>query len=211
MKIKKRKMPAKAFKRTIDLGVCLLSLPIIVPLGLILSLYICMDSGGSPFYCQERIGQHGKTFKVWKFRTMVKNAEKELETWLNSNPAFAEEWEKSQKLKNDPRLTKAGIFLRKTSLDELPQIINILLGTMTLVGPRPIVKNEKKKYGRYFNEYCEVKPGLTGLWQISGRNNVSYKRRVAYDHYYINNWSIFLDFWILAKTIPAVFHGDGAY
>lgn len=194
-----------------DIFLCLLGMPVVLPLGLILALYICMDSRGAPIYCQERVGKDGKSFMLYKFRTMVRDADQILQSCLDKDPELAKEWEDNHKLKNDPRLTAAGRFLRKTSLDELPQIMNILLGQMTLVGPRPIVAEETGRYGRYFREYCEVYPGLTGLWQTSGRNNTTYTQRVALDHYYINNWTVWLDLWILARTIPVTIKGYGAY
>lgn len=203
--------PAQAIKRFMDIFLCLMGIPFILPLGIILALCICLDSRGAPIYRQERIGKDGKSFMLYKFRTMVRDADQILETYLENNPELAKEWAENQKLKNDPRLTTAGRFLRKTSLDELPQILNILQGNMTLVGPRPIVADETSRYGRYFQEYCEVYPGLTGLWQTSGRNNTTYAQRVAYDHYYINNWTIWLDLWILARTIPVTLKGYGAY
>lgn len=203
--------PRQRVKRFLDMLICLLAMPCILPLALILAFIIRLDSKGPAIYRQERIGKNGKPFLLYKFRTMTPNADELLKEYLEKDPALAAEWRATQKLKNDPRLTRAGVFLRKTSLDELPQVINILLGDMTLVGPRPIVANETGKYGRYFEEYCRVRPGLTGLWQTSGRNDTTYSQRVAYDHYYINHWSLKLDLWILAKTIPVALSGRGAY
>lgn len=205
------KKPGLRLKRVLDLLLCTAALPAILPLCLLISLLIRLDSRGAPIYRHERIGRDGKPFLIYKFRTMAADADVQLQRYLDQNPDMAEEWAKSQKLRDDPRLTRLGPFLRKTSLDELPQILNIFLGQMTLVGPRPIVASEKCKYGRYFEEYCEVRPGLTGLWQTSGRNNTTYSQRVAYDHYYINHWSVWLDFWIMAKTIPVAISGRGAY
>lgn len=203
--------PRQRLKRILDILICGAAMPAILPLGLLLGLIIRLDSKGAPIYRHERIGKNGKPFQIYKFRTMTADADAQLEQYLEQNPDMAAEWRAGQKLKHDPRLTRIGHFLRKTSLDELPQIINILRGQMTLVGPRPIVVNEKTKYGRYFEEYCQVRPGLTGLWQTSGRNDTTYSQRVAYDHYYINHWSIWLDLWILAKTIPVALSGRGAY
>lgn len=203
--------PAQPVKRSMDIFLCLLGMPVILPLAFVLILFICLTSKGAPIYRQERIGKDGKKFMLYKFRTMVRNADQILDQYLESNPELAREWAENQKLKNDPRLTTAGRFLRKTSLDELPQIINILQGNMTLVGPRPIVADEMSRYGRYYQEYCDVYPGLTGLWQTSGRNCTTYAQRVAYDHYYINNWTLWLDLWILARTIPVTIKGYGAY
>lgn len=203
--------PRHRLKRLMDLALCVSALPALLPICLLLCLLIRLDSRGAPIYRHERIGRDGKPFLLYKFRTMTKDADERLRACLQADPELAREWAETQKLKNDPRLTRMGHFLRKTSLDELPQILNILLGQMTLVGPRPIVENEKLKYGRYFGEYCEVRPGLTGLWQTSGRNDTTYSQRVAYDHYYINHWSLWLDLWILAKTIPVALSGRGAY
>ena len=206
-----RRKPRQGLKRALDLLICCVAMPLILPLGLLLALLIVLDSKGPAIYRHERIGKNGTSFAIYKFRTMVENAERALEDCLAANPDMAREWEENHKIKNDPRLTRLGRFLRKTSLDELPQILNILKGEMTLVGPRPIVEAETPKYGRYLGEYCENRPGLTGLWQTSGRNNTTYSQRVAFDHYYLNHWSIWLDLWILAKTIPVALIGRGAY
>lgn len=200
-----------AIKRAIDILFCILLSPLLLPLGLALALLIRMDSPGSPLYRQVRLGRSGQPILVYKFRTMVADADARLKEWLNDNPDLKEEWERDHKLKHDPRITRMGRFLRKTSLDELPQLLNVALGDMSVVGPRPIVDDEVKKYGVVFEEYCRVRPGITGLWQISGRNNTSYAERVAYDRYYINNWSVWMDIWILAKTVPVTLTGYGAY
>lgn len=200
-----------AIKRAIDILFCILLLPVVVPLGLLLALGIWLDSRGAPIYRQVRIGRDGRLLRVYKFRTMVCDAEGKLKEWLADDPGLREEWERDHKLKDDPRITRMGHFLRKTSLDELPQLLNVALGDMSLVGPRPIVVEEVDKYGPVFDEYCRVRPGITGLWQISGRNNTTYAERVAFDHYYINNWSVWMDIWILARTIPVVLTGYGAY
>ncbi|MDO5484496.1 MAG: undecaprenyl-phosphate galactose phosphotransferase WbaP [Desulfovibrionaceae bacterium] len=198
-------------KRCIDLVLCLLALPLILPLGLLLALAIRLDSPGPIFYRQERIGQHGRRLRIFKFRTMQANADSVLQEWLSREPALRQEWERDFKLKDDPRITRVGRFLRKTSLDELPQLINVITGGMSLVGPRPIVPNEIGKYGHVYESYCRVKPGITGLWQVSGRNDTSYAERVDYDNYYISNWSVWMDIWILGKTVPVVLTGYGAY
>lgn len=198
-------------KRVLDILICAAAMPVALPLSALLAILIRLGSDGNVIYRQERIGRNGKPFLLYKFRTMTADADVRLERYLAANPELAAEWAASQKLKNDPRLTRIGFFLRKYSLDELPQILNILRGDMTLVGPRPIVANETVKYGRYFEEYCEVRPGLTGLWQTSGRNDTTYSQRVAYDHYYITHWSLGLDLWIMAKTIPVALGGRGAY
>ena len=199
------------FKRGMDIFFCILSLPVLLPLGMLLALLIRLDSTGAPIYRQKRVGRGGTSMWVYKFRTMVDGADGILDKCFKEDPVLKQEWERDHKLKHDPRLTRMGHFLRKTSLDELPQIINVLEGSMSLVGPRPIVAREIEKYGDVFDEYCRVRPGLTGLWQISGRNNTTYAERVAFDHYYINNWSVWMDIWILARTIPVALTGYGAY
>lgn len=205
------KKPRQRLKRILDILICAVAMPVILPVSAALALFIRIGSPGNVIYRQERIGKNGKPFVLYKFRTMTIDADARLQQYLDENPELAAEWAASQKLRNDPRLTPAGYFLRKYSLDELPQVLNILRGDMTLVGPRPIVPSETGKYGRYFEEYCEVRPGLTGLWQTSGRNDTTYSQRVAYDHYYINHWSLGLDLWIMAKTIPVALVGRGAY
>lgn len=181
------------------------------PFLLLLWIVVFVSSGGKPLFKHRRIGQDGRSFNVYKFRTMKKDADKILQELLKNNPKIKKEWEKEFKLKNDPRITKVGSFLRKTSLDELPQIINVLQGKMSLVGPRPIVKEEIKKYGDYFDYFSAVKPGITGLWQVSGRNDISYKDRVAIDVWYTRNWSIGLDILILIKTFSVVLLKKGSY
>lgn len=198
-------------KRIIDVALCLLSAPLSVPLLGLLSIVVFLAGGHSPIYRQERIGRGGKRFILYKFRTMVPNADEYLEQCLKKNPEMAAEWKQNQKLKNDPRITPMGRLLRKTSLDELPQIYNVLKGEMSLVGPRPIVQEEMERYGRYFEYYAMTRPGLTGLWQVSGRNNTTYMQRIAFDRYYISHWSTGMDCWILFKTVSAVLKGRGCY
>jgi lipopolysaccharide/colanic/teichoic acid biosynthesis glycosyltransferase len=142
---------------------------------------------------------------------MVVNAKEQLELMLESNPQMREEWERNHKLKNDPRVTRIGRFLRRTSFDEFPQLINILKGEMSLVGPRPVVDEEVEKYGEDYSRIFSVKPGLTGLWQVSGRSDTDYSERVAFDTYYLQSWSVWLDLWILYKTVGVVIRGKGAY
>jgi len=166
---------------------------------------------GHPIFAHKRIGRHGKVFNVYKFRTMHLDAKRRLEDLLSTSSESVEEWEKNFKLKHDPRITKIGRFLRKTSLDELPQLINVLKGEMSLVGPRPIVQKEIEKYGEYFEYFTAVKPGITGLWQVSGRNDVSYDERVQLDVWYVRNWSIELDIQILMKTVLVVLGRKGSY
>ena len=153
----------------------------------------------------------GKNFSLYKFRTMKHNRKEILEKYFEVNKNAEVEWNQNQKLKNDPRITRVGYFLREFSLDEIPQIVNILKGEMSFVGPRPIVQKEIDKYGKVFNDYIRHKPGLTGLWQVSGRNNTTYKERVDMDLYYMKNKSLWLDLKILVRTIPAVLFREGAY
>ncbi len=198
-------------KRCMDVVLASLGIIALIPLFLYLIAWIRLGSSGPAFYRQKRIGQGGKHILVWKFRTMVQNADVVLQEYLEKNEDLRSEWKKNQKLRHDPRITKAGRFLRKTSLDELPQLFNVLWGTMTLVGPRPIVDSEIERYGDVYLEYQEVKPGITGLWQISGRNNTTYEERIWYDRYYVTNWSVWMDLWILMRTIPVALRGEGAY
>jgi Undecaprenyl-phosphate galactose phosphotransferase WbaP len=198
-------------KRAFDLLVTsvlgLLALPII---GLIV-LLIRLGSPGPIFYGQERIGRYGRRFKAWKFRTMLPNADAVLAEYLAAHPDLAAEWKANHKLKDDPRVTWIGNWLRRMSLDELPQVWNVLVGEMSLVGPRPIVAAEIEKYGRRYECYVKVVPGITGLWQVSGRNNTTYDERVALDVYYVQNWSLWLDVYIMACTAKVVLLREGAY
>ena len=200
-----------ALKRALDIALCVLASPVLVCVFAVLALLIRLDSKGPVIYRQERIGRNGQTIHVCKFRTMVHDADARLKQVLASDATLCAEWERDHKLKHDPRVTRVGAFLRKTSLDELPQLINVLAGDMSLVGPRPIVAGEIAKYGDVYEDYCCVRPGITGLWQISGRNNTTYEERVAFDHYYISNWSVWMDVWILGRTVPVVLTGYGAY
>jgi Undecaprenyl-phosphate galactose phosphotransferase WbaP len=198
-------------KRAIDLLVLLVSSPLILAALALLGLAIRIDSRGPVFFRQYRLGKDSQRIQVWKFRTMVTNAESVLHAYLNKDARVRAEWEQDHKLKHDPRITRVGHLLRRTSLDELPQVINVLMGEMSLVGPRPIVAEERPLYGTSFDLYQQVLPGLTGLWQVSGRNDLSYPERVRLDEYYVRNWSIWMDFYILQRTIGAVISGKGAY
>ncbi len=193
--------------RVITLTVGMLVLPFI----LLIAVLVRLDSPGPIFYGQIRIGQDGIPFKAWKFRTMVCNATEILDDYLEQYPELKEAWKRDQKLRNDPRVTRIGRFLRQTSLDELPQLWNILRGEMSLVGPRPIIDEEIERYGEKFLLYTKVTPGLTGLWQVSGRNNLPYEERVNLDAYYVRNWSVWLDLYILLRTVWVVISGEGAY
>jgi Undecaprenyl-phosphate galactose phosphotransferase WbaP len=198
-------------KFSIDLAATLIGGLILLPLIVAIAILIKLDSPGSIFYLQTRIGQGGKHFKAWKFRTMVPDAAQSLQDYLDKHPELQDAWEKDHKLRRDPRVTRVGSFLRRTSLDELPQLWNILRGEMSLVGPRPIVDEEIERYGNKFPLYTKVIPGLTGLWQVSGRNNITYQERVNLDAYYVRNWSVWLDIYILIRTIWVVVTGEGAY
>lgn len=180
------------------------------PLFAVLYIIVRRD-GGPAFYGQTRIGRGGTPFKCWKFRSMVTDADKALQRLLDADPAAREEWERDFKLKNDPRITPVGRFLRKTSLDEIPQLFNVLRGEMSLVGPRPIVEAEKKYYGDDLCHYLAVSPGITGLWQVSGRSDTSYEQRVSLDRDYAQNHSLSRDISILLKTVSVVLFGKGAY
>jgi Undecaprenyl-phosphate galactose phosphotransferase WbaP len=198
-------------KFLIDLVSTLIGGLLILPFIGLIALLIRLDSPGPIFYGQIRIGQGGRYFKAWKFRSMVQNADKVLKEYLEQHPELKESWEKNHKLMDDPRVTRVGRFLRRTSLDELPQLWNIMRGEMSLVGPRPIVDEEIWRYGDKFSLYTKVSPGLTGLWQVSGRNNITYEERVNLDAYYVRNWSVWLDVYILVRTIWVVAFGEGAY
>nr|WP_228035092.1 undecaprenyl-phosphate galactose phosphotransferase WbaP [Oculatella sp. LEGE 06141] len=198
-------------KLLMDLTCTLIGGLLVLPLIVIIAVLIRFDSPGPVFYGQTRIGQNGKPFKAWKFRSMVRDADKKLHDYLQSHPELRESWEKEHKLRYDPRVTGIGRFLRRTSLDELPQLWNILRGEMSLVGPRPIVDEEIWRYGEKFNLFTKVTPGLTGLWQVSGRNNITYEDRVNLDAYYVQNWSVWLDVYILIRTVWVVISGEGAY
>ena len=203
--------PARLVKRLLDLMVVAALAPILLPAFGVIACLIKLTSPGPVFYGHTRIGCGSRMFKAWKFRTMILNADDVLRRHLLGNPALAEEWRLTHKLKDDPRVTRLGRFLRRSSLDELPQLINVLTGEMSLVGPRPIVAAEVEKYGETYAFYCRVKPGITGAWQVSGRNNTTYAQRVAFDQYYVLNWSVWLDLYILTRTVGTVLTGDGAY
>jgi Undecaprenyl-phosphate galactose phosphotransferase WbaP len=198
-------------KRCLDLIVSGGLLLLLTPLLLLICIGIKINSQGPIFFNHLRYGRNGKAFRALKFRTMVTNADRILTAYLERHPELKREWQLDHKLKNDPRITRVGRWLRRYSLDELPQLVNILAGHMSLVGPRPIVHSEIARYATSYGLYTRVSPGLTGLWQVSGRNNTSYQERVAFDEYYIRNWSIWMDLYILARTFEAVVHADGAY
>jgi lipopolysaccharide/colanic/teichoic acid biosynthesis glycosyltransferase len=195
-------------KRLLDIAIVLTSMWILVPVILVCSAITMLD-GKSPFFGHRRVGRDGVEFRCWKVRSMVADAEVRLAAHLKADPVARAEWEATRKLKNDPRITRFGRFIRKTSLDELPQILNVLLGTMSIVGPRPIVRDELTLYGRHTNSYLQLRPGITGLWQVSGRNEVSYDERVAFDREYNATLSFFRDIAIIWRTVRVVLARSG--
>ena len=208
--------PARTFayrvvKRAFEMVLVLVSSPITLTVCVVLGLCVILTSPGPVFFSHRRIGRGGVFFSMWKFRTMCVNSTEVLEQHLAMHPEEREEWNSFHKLKNDPRVTPLGKFLRRSSLDELPQLWNVLTGRMSLVGPRPIVAAEAEKYGNDFGYYLAVKPGLTGLWQTSGRSTLTYDERVALDRRYVENWSLARDFRILLRTFTRIVNSDDAY
>jgi Undecaprenyl-phosphate galactose phosphotransferase WbaP len=199
-------------KRIFDVIFSTVALILLTPIFIIIAILMKFISPGPIFFGHKRIGQNGKFFRVYKFRTMVPNAEEILNEWLQNNPEIKKEYEKDFKLKDDPRIVPIiGNFMRKSSLDELPQFFNSLIGNMSVVGPRPIVEKELEKYHRFAPKLLTVKPGVTGLWQVSGRNDISYEERVRLDVWYVRNWSMELDIMILVKTAAIVVMRKGSY
>ena len=201
----------RMIKAAMDLFLTLLVITVAGPLTAILAALVKLDSPGPAFYGDERIGKDDARFTAWKLRTMHSNSDEILSSAFRRNPALREEWLRNQKLRKDPRLTRIGMMLRRSSLDELPQLWNILRGEMSLVGPRPIVADEISRYGDRFKFYRQVVPGLTGLWQVSGRSSLTYSERVDLDSYYVHNWSPWLDIYVLLSTVKVVVSGRGAY
>lgn len=199
------------FKRAFDILLAGLACVFLLPLFLLIMLAIRLTSQGPIVYGQVRVGRNNSRFRAWKFRSMCANADQVLAHYLKLDPELRLEWERDHKLKNDPRVTTVGKFLRKTSLDELPQFWNVLRGEMSLIGPRPIVDAEIVRYGDSFDSYQSVRPGISGMWQVSGRNNTSYGERVQFDEYYVTNWSIWLDLYIIGRTVKTVLLREGAY
>ena len=198
------------FKRFSEHLMAILALPAVLPLMAVLAAAVKLTSRGPVFYSALRLGKEGKPFRIWKFRTMYRDADRQLEQMLAEDPELLREWEEKFKLEHDPRVTPLGRLLRRTSLDELPQIWNVLRGEMSLIGPRPIVEMERHYYGDNWRYIAMVKPGVTGLWQVSGRSNLTYAQRVTLDLYYLNNWSVWLDYYIFLKTVWAVVRCRGA-
>ena len=197
--------------RLFDIGVSFSVMMFLLPVMALVALAVYLEDGGPVLFWQSRLGFGGKTFRCFKFRSMCPDAEARLASLLEASPSARAQWERDHKLKVDPRITLVGGVLRKLSLDELPQLFNVLWGDMTLVGPRPIIQAEVWRYGRRFRHYCAVKPGLTGLWQVSGRSDASYRSRVAMDVVYAKSRGPLLDIKILAATIPAVVLSRGSY
>ena len=198
-------------KRSLDLFGSILLAIILSPLLIIISILIVLESGFPIFYFQKRLGRGGRSFHMWKFRTMSQNSTSVLDSFLAADPELRLEWTKYQKLRNDPRVTRFGRVLRRTSLDELPQLWNVIKGEMSLVGPRPYLAAQLVHHKAAYAAYVKTTPGLTGLWQVSGRNRTTLAKRMEYDAFYVRNWSVWMDIYLLAKTIGAVLSGDGAY
>ena len=198
-------------KRTLEIAAALALLAFLAPLLLTVALLVYAGDRGPIFFGHWRIGRDGRHFKVLKFRTMVTDAEARLAAILAVDPVARSSWERDYKLRRDPRITLIGRFLRKASIDELPQLLNVVRGEMSFVGPRPIVQAEVSKYGRFYGHYCSVRPGITGLWQVSGRNDTSYRRRVAMDVIYSRRSCLMFDVRIMLMTLPAVCRWRGSY
>ena len=197
------------YQRVMDCVICLIAAPFAVVVGLVIALLIKLD-GGTAFYSQRRVGLGGKPFNCLKFRSMVLGADERLLEVLAHDPAARAEWDSYQKLARDPRITPIGKFIRATSLDELPQLFNVWRGEMSIVGPRPIMTDQIGLYGEYFSDYCLLRPGITGLWQIGGRNNCTFAERVRLDMEYARTWSLVRDIQIIVLTVPAVLAAKGA-
>jgi exopolysaccharide production protein ExoY len=197
-------------KRAFDIISAFCGLVALSPVLLTVAVLIWLSDRGPVFYGHRRVGRQGRTFKCWKFRSMVMNGDDVLAAHLAADPAAQQEWEETQKLTDDPRVTRIGAFIRKTSIDELPQLWNVLIGEMSVIGPRPITRKELDRYGKDRRYYLLVRPGITGLWQVSGRSSTTYERRISLDRAYLENWSYAQDMVILMKTVPAVLKSEGA-
>lgn len=202
---------ARGLKRVIDVVGSSLALLILSPLMIALTMAVAIESGGHPIFVQERIGRAGAAFKIFKFRTMARGADDELLRKLQEDADLAREWAELRKLRDDPRVTRIGRILRKYSLDEVPQFVNVLIGQMSLVGPRPIIEEEMPLFGHRLPAVLSVRPGLTGLWGVSGRNDLGYGERVQLEESYVRSWTLGLDASILLRTIPRVIKGRGAF
>lgn len=200
-----------SLKRSFDVTAALTAILLLLPLFILIAVLVRAYDGGPALYRHRRLGRGQSSFGCLKFRTMCEDSHQALQDYLNRDPAALAEWEQTQKLRNDPRITPVGAVLRKTSLDELPQLFNILRGEMSVVGPRPIVESEVEKYGPDAATYFAVRPGLTGAWQVSGRSDTSYAERVRLDRIYVESQSFWKDMGIILRTIPAVFFTRGSY
>ena len=201
----------RLIKRAMDLALTLVGGLMLLPLLAVVAAAVKLSGRGPIFFGHTRLGARGRPFKAWKFRSMVVDGDRVLADHLAADAEARDEWQRDHKLKRDPRVTRVGTFLRKTSLDELPQLWNVLRGEMSLVGPRPIIRAEIEKYGKCYSTYKAVRPGITGLWQVSGRNDTTYGQRLAFDEFYVRNWSPWLDMHILARTVAALSGSRGAY
>jgi Undecaprenyl-phosphate galactose phosphotransferase WbaP len=201
----------RAAKRMVDILLAMIAAVLLAPVLIGVAAIVRMTSRGPVFYSQPRIGKNRRVFRAWKFRTMMCGADGLLEAYFERNPARRAEWRANRKLRDDPRLTPVGRFLRQFSLDELPQLWNVFVGQMSLAGPRPIAADELARYGEEIELYTKVLPGITGLWQVSGRNDTTYEERVRLDEYYVRNWSVWMDLWILGRTLRCVITRRGAY
>jgi exopolysaccharide production protein ExoY len=195
-------------KRIFDIVIAATTLFLLAPILLTVALLIYITQGGPVFFSQKRVGFNRRTFRCFKFRTMIPDAEEKLAQYLATNEEAAVDWQKNQKLKHDPRITWLGHILRKSSLDELPQLFNVLRGEMSCIGPRPVLNEELQRYGIHAREYIKARPGLTGVWQVNGRSNTTYEYRVNCDRYYVRRWSFMLDIRVLFLTIPAIMKFD---
>lgn len=193
-----------ALKRAIDIAIALLALVAALPLMALVAVLIKVAMGGSVFFAHERVGFGGRRFRCYKFRSMIPDGDRVLEDYLSRHPEHRRAWQLHQKLPVDPRTTSLGTILRRASLDELPQLVNVLRGDMSIVGPRPVTPTELARYGVHRQHYLKARPGLTGLWQVSGRNLLGYRTRVMLDSAYVRSWSLALDGWIILRTIPAL-------
>ena len=213
---RRNRIPSQLFryrvvKRFLDVMLVIFLTPILIPLVAFIGTLVVLNSPGPIFYSHRRLRRNGSFFSMWKFRTMCVNSAEVLEEYLAKHPGARAEWACTHKLRNDPRITPLGYFLRRYSIDELPQVWNVLNGTMSLVGPRPIVAAEVEKYKENFGFYCRVNPGLTGLWQVSGRSTLTYDERVLLDRDYVEGWSLIGDTKILLRTFVSVANQDGAF
>lgn len=207
----RRSILGRSLKRAVDLVLSVSGLALVLPLILLISLAIIVDTPGSPIFIHRRVGKSGREFGMVKFRTMIPQAQERLRDLLSDHPELLNEWRNLQKVRSDPRITRVGRLLRRYSLDEIPQLLNVILGQMSLVGPRPIVRDEVERFGDQMALIQSVRPGVTGLWAVSGRTDASYEDRVALEARYVREWSPVLDARILMRTIPRVFQGSGAY